>query len=789
MYNKRIIKKFGLTYISLMIILALSVMQIVPFPTSSFSQEPEKEVSEKTEPSDISGETLVKDVKIIGNKRVEKELIQINIDAKSGDVFSIDTIENDIKTIYGLGYFENVSAEYEKVEDGIVLYYVVDEKPVVVDLRVSGNDEIKDEDIQEVIKVREGKIVDIRDVVASQEAIKNLYSQKGFVGTQVDYEIEPLDVGTIGVSYSIREGETAYIKEVDIKGNENLDDDYLKERIYSKPKGFFSFISKKGLYNIDEIKRDSERIRAFYLDKGYLDVNVSSPEITYLEDEEGYKVEFTVEEGDQYRVDEIELSGELIADEQELLSVMELEPGEVFSSIQLSNDISSLTTYYGDQGFAFANVNPDIRVDKENLQVDVNLELEKSNKVFIRHIDILGNTRTRDKVIRREMSLQEKEPYSASEIKDIKKEVTRLGFFEKNVEVNTKRVPGSEDELDVDVKVEERPTGFFSVAGGFSSVEKILFAGQVQESNLFGYGKKLSLNAQIGGVTQIFSLNYQDLHFFDTDYTFDTTIFINDREYRDFDRDSYGFDVGVGKRIYKDLRFRVSYRWENLDIQDVDRDARLIITESKRKISSITFGLIWDGRNNFLDPTAGNLTRTFIEYAGPFGGDTDFIKYTASSTQWIPFWGSTYFQLSGEYGIIDLEDTGNDLVVGERFFLGGPNSLRGFAYRRVGPRVPTEDGDFVIIGGVQKLLLSLDYIFPLLSEAGLKGVVFFDIGNAFNDGEDLSVNPGDLKRDVGLGVRWLSPLGPLRLEVGFPLGNRLPGEDPYEIQFTVGSLF
>lgn len=785
MYNKRLYSNKSSVLLTVTVILLFLMTNILPFESNSYSQE----TTPAEDSTGIKQGAVIQDIKIVGNKRVEKELIQINIDSKAGDVFSRDKIRKDIETIYGLGYFENVAVEYEETEDGLVLYYVVDEKPVLVDLRVSGNDDIKDEDIQEVITVSEGKIVDMRDVVASKEAIEKLYAQKGFVDTDVSYEIEPLDVGTIGVRYNIKEGETAYIKEVDIKGNENLEDEYLKERIYSKPKGFFSFLSKKGLYNLEEINRDSERIRAFYLDKGFLDVNVSSPEITYDKEKEGYKVVFTVEEGDQYRIDEIDLGGELIADREELLSEMELEPGDVFSSIQLSNDIASLTNYYGDRGYAFANVNPDISVDKENLLVDISLELEKRNKVYIRHIDILGNTRTRDKVIRREMSLEEQRPYSASKIKDIKREVKRLGFFEDNVEVNTKRVPDSDNKLDVDVKVEERPTGFFSVAGGFSSVEKILFAGQVQESNLFGYGKQLSLNAQIGGVTQIFSLNYQDLYFLDTDYTFDVTLFKNDREFRDFDRDSYGFNVGVGRRIYKDLRFRVSYRWESTDIEDVDRDARLIITESKRKISSASFGLIWDGRNNRLDPTEGNLTRTFIEYAGPMGGDTDFIKYTASTKQWIPFWGSTYFQLKGEYGIIDLEDTGNDLVVGERFFLGGPNSLRGYAFRRAAPRVPTEDGGYVIIGGVQQLLFSVDYIFPLLSDAGLKGVVFFDIGDVFNDGEDIALNPADLRRDVGVGIRWLSPLGPLRLEVGFPVGDRLPGEDPFEIQFTVGSLF
>lgn len=764
---------------------AILISTALGFSQGSLAQMASEDGSIESSPA---GE-IIKEIKIIGNNRIETELIELNIGTKAGENLQLQQVQEDIRALYNLGYFENVVVEYESDEEGVTLFYVVDEKPVLVDLRIRGNDDIKTDDIKEVMTVREGRIIDLREVAATQEAIKRLYSQKGFVGTEVSYQIEPLDIGTVGLYYDISEGQTAFIKKVEFRGNVNIRDDKFKDRIYSRPRGFLSFITKRGLFNVEEIRRDSERIRAVYLDNGFLDVSVSPPDITYLEDEEGYKVTFNIEEGPQYTVGNISVSGELVEDEETLLSVVKLEPGNIFSSLELSNDISRLTTFYGDRGFAFANVNPRIQVNPEDLSVDVDFELEKSHKVFIRHIDILGNTRTRDRVVRRELTLQEQQPYSASKLQAARRQVTRLGFFEDNVEVNTRRVPGEEDTLDVDIRVEERPTGFFSVAGGFSSVEKILFAGQIQESNLFGYGKRVSLNAQIGGVTQIFSLNYQDLNFMGTDWTFDFTVFLQERRFRDFDRDALGFNVGVGRRIYRDLRARIAYRYENVEIDNIRRRARLILSETDRTISSGIFGLIWDSRNNFLDPTEGNLTRTFIEYAGPFGGNTDFIKYTASSTHWVPFWRDTFFQLKGQYGIISLKDTGEDLVIGERFFLGGPNSLRGFKFRRVGPRVPTEDGDFVIIGGVQQMLFSADYVFPLLPDAGLRGVVFFDIGNVFNDGENITVNPSDLKRNVGFGFRWLSPLGPLRLEVGIPVGDREVGEDSFEIQFSVGNLF
>jgi outer membrane protein insertion porin family len=225
-------------------------------------------------------------------------------------------------------------------------------------------------------------------------------------------------------------------------------------------------------------------------------------------------------------------------------------------------------------------------------------------------------------------------------------------------------------------------------------------------------------------------------------------------------------------------------------INGIDPNARLIISRSTEIISSIGTGFTWDSRNNLLDPSAGNLSVTNIEYAGgPLGGNTEFVKYNLTSRQWFPLWFNTVLTIRGAYGLLDLINNGNNLVVSERYFLGGPYDLRGYGYRRVGPRVPAADGSYVIIGGVQELLATADYIFPLIPSVGLRGVVFYDMGNAFNDGQNLTINPADLKKDVGFGIRWVSPLGPLRLELGFPIGSRLPGESSYQIQFTVGTLF
>jgi outer membrane protein insertion porin family len=731
------------------------------------------------------------EIKVEGNRRVETELIQLNITSKVGEPLSTASVREDIKKMYNLGSFEDVSAEIDRTAEGIILVYKVKEKPIVADLRIRGNKDVKSDDILEIATVREGKIIDLNNVKKTQEAIGQLYLEKGLIGTVVDYDIEPEGDGTVSVTFDIKEGKKAYIKKVIYVGNEKLKTKVIKKGLYSKPKGIFSFMSKKGLYIPREVQNDSERIRTIYIDNGFLEVKVSKPEIDFSEEKDGYIITFKISEGDQFTVNDLSFEGDLIVPVEELQKVLKLKSGDIFRGSFLAQDISGLTTFYGNRGYAFANTEPGFSLDREALTVNVRFKMEKGPEVHIRDIDIVGNYRTRDKVIRREIPIEEERLYNASAVQAIRSRVTRLGFFEENVEVVSERVPGTEDELDLKVRVEEKSTGFFSVAGGFSSVETFIFAGQIQESNLFGYGKRASFNAQVGGVTQLFFLNYADPNLLDTDWTLDAVIFRTDRTFRDFDRKSFGGSLTIGRRMWRRLYANLTYRIENVKIGDIEEEARLILTSNNRTISSIGLGMVWDSRNNLLDPNKGNLTRTNISFAGgPFGGNTDFTKYVLSSRQWFPLWLNTVFTVRARYGIIAFRDNGNDLVVGERFFLGGPNSLRGFGFRRVGPRVPTEDGDYVIIGGVQELLFSADYVFPLMPSVGLRGVVFSDMGNAFNDGENLTVNPSDLRTDVGFGIRWVSPLGPLRLEVGFPIGgDRLPGEKSYEIQFTVGTLF
>ena len=747
--------------------------------TPPAGEEPEKHQS-------LRG--TVAEVAVSGNRRTETSLIDLNIETKQGDEYSPQTVKEDLKRIYKLDFFQQVLVDVEPVEGGLRVEFIVEENPILADLKLSGNDKLKEDDIKEAVAFREGRIVSLRKITEGREIILALASEKGLVGTEVEYEIEPRGDGVVDVVYRIDEGDKKYIKEVELVGNSKVETKKIRKNMYSKPKYFFSFITKRGLFKIEEIKRDSDRIKAVYIDNGYLDVKVSEPGIRYDEEKDGYVVRFSIEEGDEYKVSGITFSGELAGDQDEIRPELELLPDSVFSSFTLQADIGKITDFYGDKGYAFANVTPDVRLDKGNNLVSIDYSIEKGKEVYIRNINILDNTRTRDHVIRRELSLEEQSLYSVSKLRAARYEAGRLGYFQDNIEVLTHRVEGTDDLLDVDVKVEERPTGFFSLGGGVSSVENFLFAGQIQESNLLGYGKTLSLDAQIGGVTKSLSLNYRDPYFFGTNWLLDVSMYAHDRDYRDFERAARGISVGVGRRIKRYFQVRVFQEFSKQDVHNVRGDALLVLSETKRTIVSTGVGLSWDKRNNYLDPTKGFLLSTAVEYAGLFAGNTDFIKYNATAKSWIPVWKGTYFATKANYALLHLIDAGDDLVVEERFFLGGPNTLRGFRYRRVGPRRPTDSGGYVIIGGVQQVLGSLDFVVPLSKTVGLKAVAFFDIGNSFDE-DEFSLNPSNLRKDAGFGLRWISPLGPMKLDIGFPIGERLSDEERYEVQFTVGNLF
>jgi outer membrane protein insertion porin family len=500
-----------------------------------------------------------------------------------------------------------------------------------------------------------------------------------------------------------------------------------------------------------------------------------------------------------------------------------LEPGEVFRTSKLRDDISGLTEVYGDQGYAFVNVTPDTSVNPADKTVDVSYKVSKGPAVTIDKIEITGNTKTRDKVIRRELRLQEQQRFSGSALRKSQERLRRLGYFE-DVNITTRKAD-AEDKLDVIVDVREGNTGAFSAGAGISSGESFLFNVRLSESNLFGRGQAVVFNADFGSIRRNISLSFTEPYFLDTQLTLGLDAFNWQLQFDEFTRGGTGGGIRtlypfpalglevlhlgpLGDVSLLDTRLGVEYRLEEATIKDVSRGAAAVIQASRGSAltSSIIPRIYRDTRNNLLDPTSGSFQDFSVEIAG-LGGDSRYINAQSRARWYVPFWsppkfGTFVFATGWNFGYGIGYGGQTELPLFERYFPGGINSLRGFQVRSLGPRVnvfqqPKGNNDNCtlgdnscaklfrrdVIGGSQQLIFNNEVIFPIVQSLGVKGVFFCDAGNAFLASDGIRF--ADMRVSVGAGIRWLSPIGPLRVEVGFPL-NAKNGDDIQRIQFSFG---
>ncbi len=459
--------------------------------------------------------------------------------------------------------------------------------------------------------------------------------------------------------------------------------------------------------------------------------------------------------------------------------LLKLKSGDVFSRSELRNSIVRLTDLYADSGYAYANVTPLTNKNSEKLLVGFELNIEQGRQYHVTEIRIHGNTKTRDKVIRREISLLEGELYNATKVKAANRRIRNLGFFE---EVNLTNKPGSEpDSLVLDVDVSEQPTGTFSVGAGYSSADGPVFQGSVSQDNFMGYGVNVSIGGTFGGSSTTYTLSVSDPHFLDTDWFLGGEIYKSEYEYSDYDDYRTGGAIKGGHPLSENVKFYLTYRFEQKEISDVDDDASATVkdAEGESTLSSLTADLVRNSTDNYQDPSKGGITKLSLEFAG-LGGTENFLKGIADHRHFFPVIGDTVFSVHGSIGYIMKTWTDDDIPMSEKFFLGGIRTLRGFESREVGPM---EDGDY--IGGEKMAYANFEYIFPIAKDMGFKGVLFYDIGNAWGEDEDYF---SDLRHSAGAGIRWLSPLGPLRFEWGYNLDPR-DGEKRSVFEFTIGKAF
>lgn len=719
---------------------------------------------------------LVNVIEINGLRRIEDAAVRDKIRQRTGEPLSPETVSEDIKNIYKMGYFEDVKVEVEPFEGGIKLVYMVKEKPSIMRVQFQGNKELDDSKLREAVTISPGSLADTVLIQDNADRLKAVYEAEGYPLALIVPVLRRVGEDRAYLTYQIEEGTKVKIDEIRIEGNEALSDGKVKRAMKTSEWWLFSFITKGGHYERRVLSADVDRIRDLYHDNGYIQAAVSEPSIEFSEDKKWMNISIEVSEGKQFTVSSIEFSGDGVFTEAELREKLKSRAGEVFSKKLLWEDVAALTDMYADKGYATATIFPDIIPEEDKKQAKLLLKVNSGDIYRIGRIEVSGNLKTRDKVIRREMRLDEGDLFSSSLLKRSSQRINNLNMFE---EMNIQPKPDPEDKtVDIGIDVKERSTGFISVGAGYSSIDRWIGTVEFTQGNLWGRGQYLKLRGEFGSTTSFYELSFKDPWFLDRPVSFSASVYNTSREFLDYDKEATGFMVGFGKRFGEYWGGNLAYRLENAKISDVSETASSIIKdqEGERTTSSITPTLSRDSRDNFLDPHSGSRNVFSATYAG-LGGTNKFFKGTVDSTWYVPIGSSVTISLRGRYGYATGLG-GEDLPLYERFYVGGIYTIRGLDFGEAGP----EDDTGTSIGGTEKLIFNADFIFPILPSIKLKGVVFFDAGGAYEERLDR------VWTTAGAGVRWISPIGPIRLEWGKNLDPDV-GETVSKWEFAFGAFF
>ena len=734
-------------------------------------------------------------IHIEGNEKTDSGAILRRVESKAGGRLDPEKLQDDLRSIFAMGFFDDVQIRAEETAAGTRITFTVTEKPVISQVIIGGNRKLKEKDIRERIAVVPNTIINPRLVREAADSITQLYKEKGYQDTLVESEIIDTAHNRVNVRFEIEEGERVHIREISFTGNQSFRPRQLRKQIKTKTKGIFSWFTRSGRLQPDILEQDRARLAAFYLNSGFIDVRVGEPEVELVKNR--LVVTFNIEEGARYRVGEIGLAGDLIFEEEELREKIKLSREEFFSRQVLREDIDRLSDRYAQDGYAFTDVEPLVTRDDENLRMDVVYHIDKNVLVHINRIIIRGNTRTRDNVIRRQVKVAEGGILDTTAVRKSMENLQHLNFFEE-IDVRPEPALLRDDLMDIQIDVKEKPTGTFSIGAGYSSMDHVMVMGQISQENFMGRGQRLAFQADISSKANYYNLSFTEPHLDDSNLLFGFDLYNWRREYIDYTRTSTGGALRFGYPLGDKWRAYWGYGYEKSKISGVGANpSQWILDAMNLKINSfIRLGVNRDTRDNHLDPTRGSFHDIGVKHAGGFlGGDTAFSRFEGSTTWFFPWDGipglretkswwlnSTTFRLKGAMGYIRENEDGK-LPIYEKFFLGGLRTMRGFETATISPRDPAT-GDR--IGGEKMWYMNSEWIFPIVDDIGLKGLVFFDAGNTYTRSENWSAS--GLKKSVGLGFRWLSPMGPLRLEWGYNLD---PEDDERRTvwDFSMGGVF
>jgi outer membrane protein insertion porin family len=719
----------------------------------------------------------ITDIVIEGNQRIETDAIRRVIKEKPGEVFVAKNTAEDLKAVYGMGYFEDVQIQSEREPGGIRLLFKVTEKATVRSIQVTGNVVFDSDEIKKSLTLKKGSILNIYTVRNDVRRIEDMYKEKNYHNIKVDFKLLPQKNNQVDVEYVIEEGSKILIKKIAFTGNSAFSDRQLKGELSTSEKNFFSFFTSAGDLNQDILNQDAAKLTAFYHNNGYIRARVGEPQVDFEPD--GIVVTFKINEGPRFRLGKVDFSGDLLLPKDELMKKLKVTKEEFYNRETLRADVLALTDLYSDEGYAYADVSPKVDQDNEKLLADITFQINKGKQVYFESIQISGNTKTRDKVIRRELRVYEEELFSGTRLKRGVRNLNRLDYFE-NVKVDTAK-GSADDKMRMDVEVKEKNTGAFTIGAGYSTAENAFGTASIRERNFMGRGQTLGVQGILGSKTQRYSVNFTEPWLFDIPLSAGIELYKWSYEFDEYDKDSLGGKLRFGYPLYDYVRGSVTYTLDLARISNVQDDAASSIQndEGEHLKSSIGPMIRYDSRDSTFNAKEGSVHSIDYEFAG-LGGDVGFNKVVLDSGWYFPLW-KLVFVPHGRAGYVN-QLPGWDLPDYEKFYLGGMNTVRGGDRNDLAPK---QDGQPV--GGEKFLQGNFEVKFPLVEEAGVFGILFVDYGAVYR--KDDSMDPGNGIATAGPEIRWMSPIGPIRLAYGWYLNPKPEYKSNGGFEFSMASAF
>lgn len=736
----------------------------------------------------------VKSVEVRGNKRIELPAIAGRLTLKADDPYTPENVRGQVKILYDTGFFEDVQVETESSPDGTAVVYVVREKPFIVEIVFDGNEHLSEDKLKEKITIKSQAFLDQQQAKESAEKIRLAYQDDGYHNTEVIPVVQTLDEERKRLTFFVKEGERARIKTVTFEGLRSATKDELLRVMATREwipwYGLItqlklpSFVSDAGVLKREELGNDVERIKEVLANKGYLNVQVGLPAVDLSEDKKWFSVTYPVVEGVPFTVSNVGFRGNTVFEEPELREHLKIKDGEIFQRQKIRDEVTRLTELYGSRGYSFADVTPSVNPNTDEGTATIILHIKEGEMMRIRQINVYGNEKTKDNVIRRELRVDEQDVIDTLSLKRSFQRLNNLNFFE-TVEILPQQVAA--DKVDLNVRVKEKPTGQFSIGGGFSTLDQLVAIADITEGNLFGNGWMGRIRGQLGQLRTVGLITFRNPYLNDSLTSMQLDIFSTLTNYLSYFEKKGGVNVTFGRWLSEYVTGSFTLVAEELRYSDPEPglcpDIFPLICNQLGNQSTTGFRAIIarDTRDYYLDPRSGWRISAGTGLGTPhLGGTNDFFKYDLDVIKYTPLPYDTRISVHARYGAVEGLN-GKPIPLTERFFVGGINTMRGFVFGRAGPVTPS----FTLVGASKELIFNTDFIFTISSDAKLNGVIFFDYGKGFNDGEAVTF---DLRKAAGLEVRWISPFGPLRAAYGINLGAR-EGERKGVFEFTIGSLF